>query len=687
MRGRRALVGEVLVLVALLTGPVPTAEARAERQVTEPRLELTDQTPGVEVGGVFDIGVLPSGIPDGASLRATLHDRVRSRTELATAAKGERLRRALHTVSLPITGLVAGPDGARHVTIDLAATTEAGKAVTTPGVYPVEVDAVMADGTRAAGLVTDLVLLPPPADATPPLDVAVLAGIDAPPRTAGHPTVDTRTVIDAQRLASALADVPDVVATLAVRPETLESIAASTSDEAVALLTALRSLAAARPVLALPYVASSPDGLAAAGVAEELPRLLDRGNDVLAQLLGATPSETTWLADPDLGGTGLALLAALGRHRSLVQPTQVDGVTDGLLSPARPFLLAPPRQPRRGTGTTTTIDTPSGTAADDDGIEALVIDERITADLETVAEPALVASRVLADLAMLWFEQPGTRRAVVVPIDDQVHPAAVAAILEGLRARSIYHPVALDDAFEDAAPLVDGSGDPVRHRLVPEQTMSLSRSLADGIRAVRSQRGSVAAMVGPTSALLTGLDDHLLRALGRELSATARRGELADARAGITRLADAIDTPEQVTITLTAREGTVPLTIRNDTGGPVKVQVRVRSPRVELPDGDTIPVTLTEAATRLDIAVRTRTSGAFPIQVEVTSPDGQVSLASTRYSVRSTAVSGVGVVLSAGAGLFLVIWWARHWREARRSAKLVGSPHPAVTSTRPRDPS
>jgi hypothetical protein len=686
VKGGRALGGAILVLVALLTGPVPAAVARPDRQDTDPTLVLTDQTAGVEVGGVLDLGVLPSGIVDGATLRATVHDRVRSRSELAAAAKGQRLRRALHTVSVPIAGLPADAAGARHLAIDLGAATDAGRAIVTPGVYPIELDAVTPGGVAVAGLVTDLVLLPPAAAATPPLDVAVLARIDAPPRTARQPAVAPRTVLDAQRLVSSLAAVPDVVATLAVRPETLESIAASTAEDATGLLAALRSLAAGRPVLALPYVASSPDGLAAAGVAEELPRLLDRGDDVLARLLGTAPTQTAWLADADLGGAGLTLLAALGRHRALVQADQVDGVTDGLLSPARPFLLAPPRQTRRGTGTTTTVDSPSGTADRDDGIDALVIDDRVAADLESHAEPALVASRTLADLAMLWFEQPGTRRAVVVPIDAEVHPAATLAVLQGLRAPALYRTVAVDDAFEEAAPLVDGSGDPVRHRLVPGRTMSLSASLVDGIRSARALRGSAAGMVGATSPLLTELDDHVLRALARELDATQRHGALDAARGVITRLADAIDTPGQVTITLTAREGTVPLTIRNDTGVPIQAQVRVRSPRVELPDGDTIPVTLTEPATRLDIAVRTRTSGAFPFEVEVTSPDGNVSLASTRYSVRSTAVSGVGVVLSAGAGLFLIIWWARHWREARRSAKLVGSPHPAVSSARPRDP-
>ena len=36
------------------------------------------------------------------------------------------------------------------------------------------------------------------------------------------------------------------------------------------------------------------------------------------------------------------------------------------------------------------------------------------------------------------------------------------------------------------------------------------------------------------------------------------------------------------------------------------------------------------------------------------------------------------VIFSVGAGVFLVVWWARHWHRTRRSARLVGAhSHPA----------
>jgi hypothetical protein len=40
-------------------------------------------------------------------------------------------------------------------------------------------------------------------------------------------------------------------------------------------------------------------------------------------------------------------------------------------------------------------------------------------------------------------------------------------------------------------------------------------------------------------------------------------------------------------------------------------------------------------------------------------------------TIRSTAVSSVGVLLSIGAGLVLLTWWMRNWRSHRRDARLV----------------
>ena len=56
-----------------------------------------------------------------------------------------------------------------------------------------------------------------------------------------------------------------------------------------------------------------------------------------------------------------------------------------------------------------------------------------------------------------------------------------------------------------------------------------------------------------------------------------------------------------------------------------------------------------------------------PVLVTVSSPDGGLTLQRSRYTIRSSFVSGVGVFLAVGAGLFLAIWWLTHWRRSRKA--------------------
>lgn len=653
----------VVALLALLApGPTPAA---AQDDGTD--LRLVAQSPGVEPGGTFALVLRPDGAPPGAQLRVAVRDRVRSRTELAATNDGARLRSTLHTETLPLAGVAPDANGDRRLVVDLGPTAPAGPAVRIAGVYPVEVEVLDASGRRLDRLLTHLVLRPAPGEGAPPLDVALVARVGAMPADPDAPPLDARALASRRAVLDALLAVPDVVATLAVSPDTLVELAAAVDEGSAALLDVLRAVASARPVLALPYVRTSPDALSDAGLATELAHQLDRGAAALQDVLGVGPSERTWLATPDLGAEGLQLLHALGSPRVVVAPDQVQRLTDGVLSPARPFLVTAPLVRDRDAD------------EDDDerepvALEALATDAHLDELLHGSGEPALVASRALADLAMLWFEQPSTPRAVVVPVDAAVHGSTARAVLEGLRASTMFRTVPLDDAFDRADPLRGSDGEVLRRTLEPEDPVRIGTSVAAAVMDLRSLRGSVEGMVGAGAPVLGELDHHLLRATAVGLSGRGRDREVDAARAVVDALAAAVEAPDQASITLTAREGTVPLTLRNTTGSPIEVQVRLRSPKLELPGGDTFALTLTDATSRLDIAVRARASGSFPVEIEVTSPDGRLRLASTRYSVRSTAVSGVGVVLSAGAGLFLIIWWARHWRESRRSAKLVAEP-------------
>ena len=108
---------------------------------------------------------------------------------------------------------------------------------------------------------------------------------------------------------------------------------------------------------------------------------------------------------------------------------------------------------------------------------------------------------------------------------------------------------------------------------------------------------------------------------------------------------------------------------------PLQVVVRLRSPKLEFPEGDDDRAACsTEPSTRIDIPVRARDLGRLPAadRRHVT-PDGERRLAMSRYTVRSTAVSGVGLVLSIGAGAVPRRVVGAPLARTRRSARLVAA--------------
>ena len=118
-------------------------------------------------------------------------------------------------------------------------------------------------------------------------------------------------------------------------------------------------------------------------------------------------------------------------------------------------------------------------------------------------------------------------------------------------------------------------------------------------------------------------------------------------------------------------DGVVSFMVHNGAGYPIRAVARLQGAKLEFPQhpDSTIPLTLDNGATRLQIDVRTLTSGDSPLDVTLTTADGRIELGRTRVTIRSTAFSGVGLFLSLGAGLFLIIWWARHTAETRRASR------------------
>jgi hypothetical protein len=165
-------------------------------------------------------------------------------------------------------------------------------------------------------------------------------------------------------------------------------------------------------------------------------------------------------------------------------------------------------------------------------------------------------------------------------------------------------------------------------------------------------------------------DDNPRRAIFRTVLARARGGVNESRTTSINRalaMSRAIQRViERVTIadgsvTFTSQSGSVPVTISNRNGFPVKVRIELASPKVDFTGGSSRNVTIEPPGDTVTFSARARSSGTFPITVDLVIPrQGRVDTA--RVSVRSTAVNVSAVVLTAGGALFLGYWLIRRIR-------------------------
>ncbi|HEV2368824.1 MAG TPA: DUF6049 family protein, partial [Acidimicrobiales bacterium] len=512
------------------------------------------------------------------------------------------------------------------------------------GVYPVMVSLQDRDtGVTLDRLVSHLVLAPATPSATP-LRFALVVPVAAsqPLHTNGARSAGAG---DLARLASLDPLLSGAIPiTLAPDPATLAAVADTTSTQARDLLAALRRDGAAVGVQSLvqTFAPAAPYDLVGAGLSGELGAQLQRGQDIIQAQLGTRPSPQTWLTIGPVDRTTADTLVALGVSRLVVPPDDVQaGFTR--LTPSQPYRL-----------------NAGGTV-----LPALVEDANLGTDL-TLTDPVLSAHELLADLAQTYFEAPNSTRGVVAlaPRDWFPTRAAVDVITAGLGASPIVAASTVDGVFADV-PTARSSAPvafPGRRPALP----------AARIRADRAEQAALAGAVTATLPAVGSMNDLILESEADGLGAGQRASYLAGAEQVLANELGMVSVVKS-SVTLTSRQATVPVSVQSLLPVPIAVRVTVSSDQLQFPGGGTsvtLPVqTLSHQNTTFNVPVITRGTGSFPLRVSIVTANGSLVVNNTRLTIRSRAFSGVGVALSAGALVFLAVWWGRELRRSRRARR------------------
>ncbi len=638
-----ALAAAALVATAAVVRRGVTAAHAQESRAS--RVRLVDQTYWRTGGSPFELvlDVHGSAPVEDTELAAVVYPRLQNRSQLTATIDGRNQRNAFRVYATALSDLPTDASGFTRFDIDpdLAA----------DGVYPVRVELrEKGGGNVLASLVTHLVQVSPPASGEP-LRTAVIVPIAAPPSPpAGAAAPVEADGLDAARasaiagLAAALADHAVVPVTLAPVPETLDALAADRTT-GQATLERLREAASGRQVLASGYVPASVAALLAADLPGEIAAQLARGADVLRTTIGAVVDPATRVVGERIDDAVMSEL--LAEHASrLVLP-------EALLTPS---------------ALDKTLTSQVRLALKRDDVPVAVADGPLAAHFDHAGgDPVLAAHQALADLAQIYLDSPGGagRGVVAMPSPGWVPSGPfLDTLLTGLADSPVLRAVTLDEFFTSVDTL-SSRGRPVRRSFRTDVAAPTAVS-ATAVRAARRRIDAFASAAPSQAALVDRLDRAVLASESSDLRPRDRASYLDAVTDTVNGQLRGIVLPRTRSITLTAREGEIPITITSSLPYPVRTVLFLESDTLRFPKGARFELVLQRRNTTTRLAVLARSSGSFPVRLRLESPEGGVVLQESRMTVRSTALSGVGVGLSFGAAVFLLLWWAVHLRRARR---------------------
>ncbi|MEQ8841565.1 MAG: DUF6049 family protein [Acidimicrobiales bacterium] len=634
-----AVMATVLTMASFLS--ITSFHTPAAFAQGEPRLDLESQTLVVD-DDPAEIVVRVIDAPVDARLRFTVYDAVaRDRDAVRDhhddpPGGGSRIAEFECTLDGDCRNqamMSLRADGAFAITLDDAEIGESLRA--RPGVLPFVVRLIDDDGERLATLATSLVVPRRSATTTsePNVRVAFLDQVIVP--IARQPDLDIEVsgadVLDA---AAALERHPDVAMTTEIRPETLDALAATDPETLAELLRVLDD----RPLLRGPWVDMDEEGWRVAGESDQVVSQYARGNDTFEAIVGSPPSGLVRL-DPDARPETLGLLRSAGATTVVVDDAQLSAATLGI-DPDQPFQLL-----------------------DENGvaITALRIDEALHTTLDD-PDVELAAARAAAELLAL-SDEATTELGVLLDV-SRIDPATLDEFIGRLDR--------LDDlAVVNVATLAEADlarrdGDTLRGELVPTDPPDVTGLAAD-LRESFIGVATIARMIESDIEVLTPYVDLLQTAVASELSPSRAREFVDRVDREIDARSSGIEILDGARVTLTDRRTDLPLTIVNRQTVPVNVELVLTAEKVRFPDGDRVAITLDPGETHLTIPVETLASGDARVSATLVSPGGHFELDTGSVDIRSTAISGLGLVISVIALLVLAVWWVRTIIRIRRN--------------------
>lgn len=514
-----------------------------------------------------------------------------------------------------------------------------------PGAIPIRIDLIDDENLILDTLVTFVIVEDTTLSAR--IDLGFVADARS-PLSHGVDEIEIDPTATVDRVAAAVADAP-APALVSFTPETLTALADPATDRGLSAIDDIRRLLDGHLLPLSPWVSIDEEAWRLAGESERVFGLFAQGQETTETFLGRTPVPIVHM-DPDTTADTVGLLRSVGVTGGVVEPTQLDELT----------IERADRRPIE------VLDTNGIT------MPVLLIDRAFEAGL-VGDDPELIAQHRFTEL-LFEAKRVGTDRGIVLDLAtvDQVPLTLLLDLIETTDRLGL----ASVDELITRPPARDAEGAVLRVELLSAPPGDVGGAASD-LRLTESVLASYTAMVSPADGPIAPLRTVLRAAMSDELDADVHR-TFTDTVFDLVAAGTAdFAVVESSRVTLATRAATLPVTIHNDQNLAMNVIVRTTSEKLRFPDGEELQLVLAPGLNELEIPVETVTSGDARILITVTSPDGRLDLANGSVNVRSTAISGLGLVVSLVSLAVLLTWWLRtiiRVRRTRRAATVSATP-------------
>jgi hypothetical protein len=450
------------------------------------------------------------------------------------------------------------------------------------------------------------------------------------------------------------------------------------SQAATTWLAQLRSVTSGQPVFVTPYDDADIAALVGNNMNNDLTRSFQRGQAVADKVLGRNFSPTPTGGASSLNGTAWPA-DGVANYADLENLAASDGINTVVLSSS----TMPPSPAVNFTPSAQTT-TPDGVGP---ALKVLLSDDTITqilgsanAQSTSTAATFSVAQRYLAETAMIAAEQPNLARSIVVAPPRHWDPATDLA--SELLADTTSAPWLRTVSLSALASAKNPTGGVPRQNPTASSNAALGQTLLDQARQLDQQAGVLESIqASPDSGYDTALDN----AIAAAESSAWRGGSTAGAQGSLL----AQQTSQYLTgqegrvtifgaqrVTLGGLTGSVPVSISNGLGFPVKVGLLATSSSGVTVHESRRVITVPARQLGVDkLQVAATNVGSSTLRLSLVSPQGMPIQARTSIIIQATHYGDLAlIVIVAALAVFLLSSAARAFRRAARRPRQNAAP-------------